>query len=166
MLLVLNVLDDWNGWNVLNCFKAGAARALSGHDRPAPVRGTFHFVAFRFPVGDFLCRANRHPPSQSIEHGYILACRSEIPYAWEAELPENFGQFRRSGSKARISFEQDEDVSIAAEFQESRSFCDLIYLTGTVKNNLRLINHFFLRASFFSIFLAGSSHREFFLPEL
>jgi hypothetical protein len=60
---------------------SGRSLLISGHDHPALVLGTFLFVTFQFPVGDFRCRANRYPPSQSIGREYILACRSEIPCA-------------------------------------------------------------------------------------
>ena len=50
-----DVLNDLNDWNVLNCFEAGAARALSEHDHLAPGLATFQFVEVRFPAEDFQC---------------------------------------------------------------------------------------------------------------
>jgi hypothetical protein len=47
--------EDMLCWANSNGYAALEGQPASERDHPAPVLGTFRFVEFRFPVGDFLC---------------------------------------------------------------------------------------------------------------
>jgi hypothetical protein len=118
----LDVVKARIGWNILNCLK----HIFSVCDRSAPALGTFHFVRLRSLVGGFLCRANRHPPYQSIEREYILACRSEIPCAWEAELRRNCRRFSTAPWRPWLLAPDKREFVLALAQIEGESLLDLI----------------------------------------